>query len=356
MDLSVVICTRNRAKHLKEMLAKLECLQSPGITWELILVDNNSSDETLSILEDFRLKFSVPTQAIHEPKDGLSNARNTGWKASRGEIVSFTDDDCYPQEDWLLSIIKAFKESSAAYIGGRVLLFDIEDAPITIQTSTQPILFPASTHIESGHIIGANFSCRREVFMAIGGFDSRLGAGTRTHSGEDTDFLIRASLSGFEGRYEPSVVVFHHHRRRLKKDIDKLYRGYAYGRGALSMKTIIGSRAKMAHIKTWYWRLCSLMKKGNHRYIANEIGGALDFLLQEKLFGRQANGFVSLKNKSSPLNTNDSGLQARATQRNMKALFEDPLSTKNPRAETDKNQEFLEIKLTDMIPSAGDKQ
>ncbi len=91
MDLSVVICTRNRASYLPKMLESLQLLQAPGITWELILIDNNSGDETFNILEQFRLNFLVPTQVIHEPKDGLSNARNTGWKAARGEIVSFTD-------------------------------------------------------------------------------------------------------------------------------------------------------------------------------------------------------------------------------------------------------------------------
>lgn len=280
MDLSVVICTRNRAHFLPKMLASLQGLQAPGITWELILIDNNSSDETLSILEQFRLDFPTPTQVIHEPKNGLSNARNTGWKAASGKVVSFTDDDCYPQEDWLQNILKAFHESNAGYIGGRVLLFDKDDAPITIQTSTQALVFPARAHIESGQVIGANVSFRREVFEKIGGFDNRLGAGTPFHAGEDTDLLMRASQAGFEGRYEPSIVVFHHHRRRLQKDIEKLYRGYAYGRGALSVKTISESNEKMLHIKGWYWRLRSLLKQRKFAYVTKELAGAIQFALR----------------------------------------------------------------------------
>lgn len=283
MKLSVVICTRNRASYLPAMLASIRKLKALGIKWELILVDNDSQDDTFRILEQFSLNFSVPTQVIHEPQKGLSNARNAGWKVARGEIISFTDDDCYPQEDWLSTTLKAFDDFNVAYVGGRVLLFDIDDAPVTIQTSTKRLHFPAHTHIESGQIIGANFSFRRKVFSEIGGFDNRLGAGTPFHSGEDTDLLARASNSGHEGSYDPSIVVFHHHRRRLQQDVEKLYCGYAFGRGALFVKMISESDEKMVELKRWYWRLSALINKGRYSYIANEIGGAILFILHHKL-------------------------------------------------------------------------
>lgn len=319
MDVSVVICTRNRAERLHEMLAKLHDLKAPGLTWELILVDNNSRDATLGILKEFCLNFPVPTQVIHEPKDGLSNARNAGWRAARGKIVSFTDDDCYPQDDWLVSIVQSFRESDAAYIGGRVLLFDPEDAPITIQTSTQSVDFPANSHIESGQIIGANFSYKREVLEALGGFDTRLGAGTPFHSGEDTDLLIRASQSGLVGRYDPSIVVFHHHRRRIDSDIEKLYRGYAYGRGALSMKTIIESNTKRKHIKHWYWNLRSLIKARKFNYVMDELRGASSFAWNQWFHAEEP---VSKKDKPSRLEITNFEIGARGSDPDMGTAFE----------------------------------
>ncbi|WP_296950761.1 glycosyltransferase family 2 protein [uncultured Massilia sp.] len=278
MDLSVVICTRNRAARLPETLAKLRDLQPPDVSWELVFVDNNSSDNTLDILKEFSLHASIPIQVVREKKAGLSNARNAGWRAARGAIVAFTDDDCYPQEDWLVAVVRAFREPDLGYVGGRVLLFDPDDAPITIQTSTQPVFYPAHSHIESGQIIGANFSCTRRLLEAVDGFDPHLGAGTTFDSGEDTDVLIRASLLGFTGRYDPAVVVFHHHRRRLENDVKKLYCGYAFGRGALSMKTILESRARKLYLKNWYWRLRSLLRQGHRDYCLHELAGATRFV------------------------------------------------------------------------------
>jgi GT2 family glycosyltransferase len=137
-------------------------------------------------------------------------------------------------------------------------------------------------HIESGYIMGANFSCRKAVLEATAGFDERLGAGTSMHSGEDTDLLVRASLLGFEGRYDPRVVVYHHHRRQRHTEVKKLNSGYAYGRGALSMKTIMESQAKTLYLKNWYWRLRILLRERKFDQCLNEIRGAIRFIAISK--------------------------------------------------------------------------
>jgi hypothetical protein len=266
------------------MLDSLRKLDASEIQWELVFVDNGSSDGTAQILDEFGKYFRVPVQLIYEPTRGLSAARNTGWRAARGQIICFTDDDCYPSPDWLLCINHAFSLPNTDYIGGRVLLFDPNDAPVTIQPSEEVLSIPARSHIESGCIIGANLSCRKIVLEATKGFDSRLGAGTSFYSGEDTDFLTRASMLGFEGRYEPSITVYHHHRRRLEIEIQKLYIGYAYGRGAVSMKAILESNAWRIYLKHWYWRLRSLAKQKKTGYCITEFKGALHFLAVKVLW------------------------------------------------------------------------
>lgn len=278
MDISVVVCTRNRASHLPQMLEKLQHLRAGENSWELVFVDNGSSDATYEILQKFCATFFQPARVIQEFQPGLAAARNAGWRASTGAIISFTDDDCYPDTQWLEMIGETFKRVNVGYVGGRVLLFDALDAPVTIQTCEARQFFPGSSYIESGHIIGANFSCSKKLLEATNGFDIRLGAGTRLHSGEDTDLLIRASQHGFEGYYEPSIVVFHHHRRRLDLDIRKLYSGYARGRGAISMKAVLESNAKTLYLKNWYWRMASLIKQGKFKDCLDEIKGALYFL------------------------------------------------------------------------------
>lgn len=279
MDISVVVCTRNRANYLPQMLQSIQELKSDGIHWEVIFVNNGSSDNTHQLLEEFVSSSSISAKLILESKVGLSNARNAGWKAASGTIVSFTDDDCYPDSEWLTKIYRAMYEKNVDYVGGRVLLYDQNDAPITIQTSEVPLLLRKSSHIESGHIIGANFSCKATVLTAVDGFDSRLGAGSRLNAGEDTDLLIRASLQGFEGYYDPAIVVYHHHRRRLDKDVRKLYAGYARGRGALSMKTLLESKARQLYLKNWYWRMCSLARKGKFADCFHEVRGAFEFIM-----------------------------------------------------------------------------
>lgn len=278
MDISVVICTRNRAEHLSQMLESMRQLAAPGIDWEIVFVDNGSTDATHQILEDFCIRFDGPARVIREPKPGLSAARNTGWKAASGKIICFTDDDCYPNRDWLVMAKRILDEDDTAYVGGRVLLYDQNDAPVTIQTLEETIVFRKNMHIESGYIMGANFSCKKTVLEATGGFDERLGAGTRMRSGEDTDLLVRASLLGFEGRYDPRVVVYHHHRRQRITEVKKLYSGYAYGRGALSMKTIMESNAKMLYLKNWYWRLRILLRERKFDQCINEVKGAIRFI------------------------------------------------------------------------------
>lgn len=279
MDISVIVCTRNRAKFLKQMLDTLQGLVTAAATsqlsWELVLVNNESSDETADIIKEFARTFPISTKVLLERTPGLSRARNTGWQAASGDIVAFTDDDCYPQPDWLPEIAATMRH--ADYAGGRVLLHDPEDAPITIQTSETRVVLPKYSHIESGQIIGANLACKRRVLVAVGGFDTRLGAGTMLHAGEDTDFLVRASLAGFEGCYNPAMVVRHHHRRRADTDISRLNTGYALGRGALSMKTILESDSKKLYLKNWYWRFRALARQKKYRDCADELRGAVRF-------------------------------------------------------------------------------
>src|SRR5581483_12381122 len=98
---SIIICTRNRAQHLKATLESLNRVRVPSdLSAEVIVVDNGSSDETGAIvkdtkLRDFALRYSV------EPRPGQSNARNRGLGIARGRAILFTDDDVRPPGEWL---------------------------------------------------------------------------------------------------------------------------------------------------------------------------------------------------------------------------------------------------------------
>ena len=102
MRLSVVVCTRNRAPQLRACLERIGRL-SVAASWELVVVNNGSTDETADVLHQFRRVFLHPLTVVEEPRPGLGMARNRGWRAAAGELIGFTDDDCYPADDYLIS-------------------------------------------------------------------------------------------------------------------------------------------------------------------------------------------------------------------------------------------------------------
>jgi len=253
--ISLVVCTRNRADQLHRTLNAIEKLVSDD-PWELVIVDNGSTDNTKHVIQNFKVNSRLPIIPGFEPKPGLSRARNHAISLARGEIIAFTDDDCYPQSDYLLCIINRMSDSTLGFCGGRVLLFDPEDQPMTIQESTQEQHFSQSTNgITPGKILGANMSVRRHCLLAHRGFDEQLGAGSRFRSGEDTDLLRRLVQSGIEGMYDPDIVVFHHHGRRSEYDRIKLVKNYSWGRGASMAKQIMLSASRKPLLKQWYWHL-----------------------------------------------------------------------------------------------------
>src|ERR1700745_59447 len=131
MQLSLVICTRNRASQLAESLRSWTRLHYL-VPWELVIVDNGSKDETQDVIKNYR--DSLLLKNVIEPQAGASRARNRGWQMSQGDIVAFTDADCYPADDFLYSVIRCFEEKPRlGFIGGRILLHDPQDYPITIQ-------------------------------------------------------------------------------------------------------------------------------------------------------------------------------------------------------------------------------
>ena len=273
MNLSMVIATRDRASQLEEALEffiRLQCQQA----WELVIVDNASSDATPQILADFGRRFPGDIRLLRHERPGLGGARNVGWRAARGEIIVFTDDDCYPEADYLTQISSCFSDPRYGFVGGRVLLHDPSDYPITIQLSDRRVEFPPRSFIPPGQIHGANFAFRREVLELIGGFDERLGAGTRYQSAEDTDAMARVSAAGRWGLYDPGPTVRHHHRRREGEDIQRMKKAHGIGTGAYFIKCIANPELRGQYLP----RLPTAMVKAGLRRGVWQLVGAWRFL------------------------------------------------------------------------------
>jgi glycosyltransferase involved in cell wall biosynthesis len=279
MQLSVVICTRNRASQLAESLRSLTRLRCP-VPWELVIVDNGSKDETQNVIKNYGQKNddeSFVLKTVVEPQQGLGRARNRGWWTSQGDIVAFTDDDCYPAEDFLFSIVRCFEEQARlGFIGGRILLHDPDDYRITIQEKSERHDLRPGDFLPDGLIHGANFAFRRTALESVNGFDERFGAGALFSCAEDVDILARMLARSWQGAYDPRPLVYHHHRRRTELEAMRLMRQYDRGRGAYYSKCILDPKLRAPWLLKW----CKAMVRQPWARTARELAAASEFLVR----------------------------------------------------------------------------
>ena len=122
MFISVVLCTYNGSDGLGKTLASLRNQSVPeGLSWELILVDNNSTDNTRNILEEFVQNSGLQVHYLFELKQGRAFALNTGIRNARGDIIAFTDDDVILDSQWLSGLADTFSRFDCSAVGGRII-------------------------------------------------------------------------------------------------------------------------------------------------------------------------------------------------------------------------------------------
>jgi glycosyltransferase involved in cell wall biosynthesis len=261
--ISLVVPTRNRAAQLARCLEHVRELKDPGEPWELIVVDNGSTDGTAQMLRAFAASVAFPVTCAHEPRPGVSRARNTGIARARGDIIVFTDDDCYPAPDFLAQVVQRFREfPPISYLGGRVLLYDRADAPLSTIPYENRVFIERRTWLPQRFGTG-NLAVRREVFERIGGFDPMFGPGSLIPSGEDVEFIARMAMAGFDGAYDPRPVVYHHHGRKPNSPtLRRLKRGYEYGAGAFYAKNLLNPTTRGFYLRQWYWFVRGRIERG----------------------------------------------------------------------------------------------
>jgi cellulose synthase/poly-beta-1,6-N-acetylglucosamine synthase-like glycosyltransferase len=239
VHVSLIIGTRNRCQQLGLCIKAVSRMEF-GQRWELIIVDNGSTDETPSMVQNLIATAPFPVTYVSEARRGLGNAHNAGLAVAKGTIVAFTDDDCYPASDFLEQIWHAFGDSSVGYITGRIILHDPTDYPAVVMESLTPHTFPAGSFVHIGQVQGANMAFRRQALLAVGGFDPLFGPGSLFNA-EDADAAGRVSALGWKGKYCPEVIVRHHHRRKAA-DFSPLWKSYDIGTGAYHMKVLLKGR------------------------------------------------------------------------------------------------------------------
>lgn len=251
--ISVVICTYNRAESFRTTLESLARMEVPTeVSWELIVVDNNSTDNTRVVVEEFAKTTSFPVRYVFEPKQGLSHARNAGITSAGGDVVAFIDDDICASTDWLNNIWQEFEsDNELGVLGGRVELANSQDLPLMLITDkTRRVI---RSYQEASGRIGGCSAFRRSVLANVGPFDTLFGAGALFASADDLDYIYRICKAGSKILYAPSVLAFHNHGRRTEKAERSLKRAYNLGAGAFYAKVAMSGDVLGA--KLLYWAL-----------------------------------------------------------------------------------------------------
>ena len=236
--ISVLICTYNRSRSLETALESLREANVPaGLRWEVLVVDNNSTDETPAVVARFVEGSSLPVRHVLEREQGLSYARNRGIREAAGEVIAFLDDDVVVSRDWLAALARAFDTYAAECVGGPARL----DPALPRPHWWRPEFDGKIGHFDRGETaivsrdaadgmigIGANVAFRRDVFDRLGLFRIELGrTRKRLYMGDDLDLVNRVRRAGGTAVYDPAVVVEHRpDLSRLSKEY--LRRWYTY--------------------------------------------------------------------------------------------------------------------------------
>jgi glycosyltransferase involved in cell wall biosynthesis len=283
MTLSLVICTRNRAQQLARALESLLVLEYSE-PWQLVLVDNGSTDDTQAVIKSFRTRFNQDLVSVTETRRGTGAARNRGWQSATHDIVIYIDDDCYPSPDFLMAMRTCFDaDERIGVVAGRILLHDPADYPLTLRPQTAREHYAPGQFIEVGLFQTANCAFRRRALEAAHGFDVRFGAGA-LFPGEDADIVSRISADGWHAVFDPSPLVYHHHGRRAPDDISRQMALYDRGRGAVYAKCGLDPRLRSTYLRHWYW----LMRIQPVAQTRRELLAAAEFLVRHAVGQRAA--------------------------------------------------------------------
>lgn len=217
MKISVIVPTYNRADDLRETLASIAGLATRE-SWELIVVDNNSTDNTRAITREAQHSFPVPLNYVFEAEQGRCAALNAGIRVSTGDVLVTTDDDVRVEDDWLDRAAEGLARLDCDYIGGKVLPIWSAPRPQWLPNrggrhwAVIALLDYGPAPIEFGRLVplGVNMAFRREAFERAGLWDNRLGRKAGTLLGQEVrEWGLRARAAGLTGFYVPDLVIHH---------------------------------------------------------------------------------------------------------------------------------------------------
>jgi glycosyltransferase involved in cell wall biosynthesis len=216
MNITVAIATFNRSRDLQLTLESLAGVDTTAAgAYEVLVVDNNSSDDTAGVVARYGPRFGGRLRYIHEPRQGLSQARNRAVAEARHEVIAFLDDDVDVHVNWMKALVAAYRANGWAAVGGKAYLLYPRSRPSWLSDRgevflTKVDLGPEPRRAKPDELFGVNFSIRKDWGEKVGWFRTDLGrVGKCLLGNEETDLLERIAAAGGELFYEPAAVVGH---------------------------------------------------------------------------------------------------------------------------------------------------
>lgn len=242
MKITVIVCTYNRSHSLARTLDSIAGQKLLTSTeWEVLVVDNNSKDQTRDVVEDFCGRYPGRFRYLFEPQQGLCYARNAGVRESRGDILAFTDDDVILDPAWLKNVTSPLCDGEWAGSGGRILPDRIFVRPRWLSDQKRALapltLFDEGpdAYETSEPPYGANMAFQKRMFKKYGTFRTDLDRSPEgLLSSGDTEYGHRLLDAGERLRYEGSAVVYHPvPENRMHK---RYFLAWAFGKGRSNVR------------------------------------------------------------------------------------------------------------------------
>lgn len=228
LDATVLICSRDRPALLADTVRSV--LGGSAVPRELLVVDQSAAPaEDLSGLGAAR---GCEVRHLRTTTPGLSRARNAGLRAATSAVVVLLDDDMLVEEDWLGRLLAALEGGGGRVVSTGAVLPGRPEAPgaavpqAALVTGSVPAVYRGRQPRDV--VPGANVALFRDVALEVGGYDERLGPGTRFGSAEDNDLGLRLLDAGCEVRFVPDAVVYH---RAWRSGGGRIRLRWSYGRG-----------------------------------------------------------------------------------------------------------------------------
>ncbi|TCO74307.1 glycosyltransferase [Chromatocurvus halotolerans] len=237
MKISILFATHNGAKTLPYMLESLSEINCP-YEWELLAVNNESSDETEAILQSYI--GELPIRILNQPKRGKNRSLNLGLKEATGDLIVLTDDDVVPNEDWIVRLVDCAEANPKFDIfAGRIgPLWPCQPDPVIIRNvplGTTYAISPTTLNegpINPGNVWGPNMAIRRRVFDAGHTFNEHVGPDKgRYIMGSETEFTERLHVAGYKCWFCDAAVVKHIIRENQMTQSWVIDRAFRSGRG-----------------------------------------------------------------------------------------------------------------------------